>query len=635
MPSQELVFNIPIEKLVQYKYLNEIRDQLTANLGSWPLGHRQVEEKDIAFKLDNQFNHPEAILDAVLLNSQGNPLYFKDLVSEAPVAEEQLDHLVYFNGQPALDFEIRRSAKDDALTAANSLRRWVDDANKHLLDLPDHLSISMTQENWKLIKDRMSVLIENAIQGFALVIISLLIFMRFRMASWVALGIPIAFSVALFVLYCIGISLNMLTLFSFIMMLGLVVDDTIVVSEQAYHEFESGLNPTDAVLTALKKIGVPVLAATLTTVFVFIPLLSLKSLMGQVLIVIPIVAIAVLIGSLLECFFILPHHLKHSLLFSTKKTNQWHARAGQCFEWFYNNIGHPMLVMIVRYRYWSLSLVMMIFVAFIIFIHLAHIPFKFFPSPPGNVLYVDQVFDSELSDDLIKQHVDTLSNYLANRSDVEYTITHFNEASPATTGNVVRYKVTMPKSSYIVLGISEQAISRQGSDAIIRDIRDSLPDFPGRLEYQINPINMGPPGKEIMISLVSEEIDQLYLAAQDVVQYLSGLPSVYNIESKIKKYKRTVFNLKDAFKSRGLTQVSLANQMNVAINGTKVDLVDHPFILRSDVDDLPHLMQYPIKLNQSWYPLSEVVDVEKMSFLCCPGKEVNESSMFMHRLMMS
>ena len=121
VPSQELVLKIPIEKLVQYKLsLNDVRDQLEANLGSWPLGHRQVQEKDISFMLDNKFNHPEAILDTMLLNSQGNPLYLKDLVSEAPVAKEALGHLVYFNGQPALDFEIRRSAKDDALSAENS-----------------------------------------------------------------------------------------------------------------------------------------------------------------------------------------------------------------------------------------------------------------------------------------------------------------------------------------------------------------------------------------------------------------------------------------------------------------------------------------------------------------------------------
>ena len=163
------------------------------------------------------------------------------------------------------------------------------------------------------VRDRISLLIKNGLGGLVLVVSILFLFLSGKVAFWVAFGIPIALSGTLGVMLVSGQSINMVSLFALIMMLGIIVDDAIVVAEHAQFRHDSGINPENSAYDGARTMFIPVFTAAITTVAAFIPIFLITGIIGQVIEAIPLVAIAVLIASLIECFLILPGHLTMAL----------------------------------------------------------------------------------------------------------------------------------------------------------------------------------------------------------------------------------------------------------------------------------------------------------------------------------
>ncbi len=177
-----------------------------------------------------------------------------------------------------------------------------------------------------LISERINLMIENGGTGLLLVVLVLFLFLPMRIAFWVAAGIPIAFLATFGVMLGSGQSINMISLFGLIMALGIVVDDAIVIGEHAeYLRKKRNLHIQDAAILAAKRMGPPVLSAMLTTVAAFLPLFTIKGIIGVIISAIPAVVCAVLVASLIECFFILPAHLAHYGHSGSKRKIYWHA----------------------------------------------------------------------------------------------------------------------------------------------------------------------------------------------------------------------------------------------------------------------------------------------------------------------
>ena len=178
---------------------------------------------------------------------------------------------------------------------------------------PPQLRIEQYDAQAGLIKQRVQVLLNNGVTGLILVMLVLLVFLNGRTAFWVAAGIPTAFMAALATMMVLGESINMVTLFALIMTLGLIVDDTIVVGEHAAARREAGLGARQAAETGALRMLAPVMAASLTTVAAFLPLVAIGGIIGQIVGAIPLVVVAVILASLAECFLVLPGHLRESL----------------------------------------------------------------------------------------------------------------------------------------------------------------------------------------------------------------------------------------------------------------------------------------------------------------------------------
>ena len=220
----------------------------------------------------------------------------------------ETDQATRFNGKPAVMIEIFRVGDQDALAMGPEAKAYLEEVRE---DLPPGLNLSITGDETVMLRERLELLTKNALQGLLLVMITLALFLRFRLALWVTIGIPISFLGAIWLLPGMEVSINMISLFGFIIVLGIVVDDAIVVAENIHHHRTQGLSGIEASKRGAREMSKPVVFAVLTTIAAFLPMLFMPGTMGTFSRNIPLVVIGVLIFSVVESLFVLPTHLKH------------------------------------------------------------------------------------------------------------------------------------------------------------------------------------------------------------------------------------------------------------------------------------------------------------------------------------
>ncbi|WP_162654237.1 efflux RND transporter permease subunit [Lentilitoribacter sp. Alg239-R112] len=218
----------------------------------------------------------------------------------------------------AIELDVRRAPSADTLETAAILFDYIEEIRPQL---PDNIELKTYRVSSEALSERILLLVKNAAGGLLIVVLTLFIFLNARIAFWVAAGIPIALLATIGFMLVIGQTINMITLFTLIMMLGIIVDDAIVVGEHTNTRLEAGDDNITAAENGVGMMMTPVMAAMLTTLAAFSPILLINDTIGQIMGVLPYVVIAVLIASLIECFLILPGHLAHSL--RTKKIVRW------------------------------------------------------------------------------------------------------------------------------------------------------------------------------------------------------------------------------------------------------------------------------------------------------------------------
>ncbi len=222
---------------------------------------------------------------------------------------EDADLITSYNGRRAAVVEVFRTADEKVLEIAEAVQAHLD--AEVIPSLPAGVELEVWSDESTVLRDRLRLLLRNAALGLSLVLIALTLFLEIRLAFWTAVGIGISFVGTLAVMLLLGVSINVLSLFGFILAVGIVVDDAIMVGENIYAERERGVESAEAAVRGARRITGPVIFAVLTTCVAFTPLLLVPGTLGKILGAIPIIVIAVLVLSLLESLLILPHHLSH------------------------------------------------------------------------------------------------------------------------------------------------------------------------------------------------------------------------------------------------------------------------------------------------------------------------------------
>ncbi len=276
----------------------------------------------------------------------------------------ETDQSARFDGKRAALIQVFRVGDEDALQVAESVKNYVSRAQQRM---PEGIQLTIWNDDSLSLRSRLDSLLRNGRSGLILVILVLALFLRFRLAFWVAMGIPFSFLGAIWLMPTFYVSVNMISLFAFIVVIGIVVDDAIIVGESIYTEYERGKTGIQAAIDGVKGVAVPVIFAVLTSIVAFWPLLVVEGAIGKIMRFIPIIVIATLSFSLFESLFILPSHLSHFTKKKKEITKGWKgawARFQQgfnkAFQKFVERAYRPSLELGLKIRYITLACFLLI-----------------------------------------------------------------------------------------------------------------------------------------------------------------------------------------------------------------------------------------------------------------------------------
>ena len=296
-PDQLKAYNLPIEAVI-----NALR---THNL-NLPAGTLEMGTSEYLVRTMGEFNNLQEIENTIIrARPTGTPLRVRDVatVSDTYAKPRTLSHI---NGQPSISLSVQKKTEGNTIKLVKQIRQLVEQRKQNL---PEGTELSVVNDYSVILQERLGILQNNAVFGLILVVVLLYIFMGWRNAFFAALGIPVAFMATFFFLHWSGYTLSGVTLFGLILVVGIVVDDAIVVIENVFRRIQEGTPPKEAAVAGAQEVGWPVLAASLTTIAAFGPLMFMSGTSGQFLRIVPITAILVILASLFEVFMILPSHI--------------------------------------------------------------------------------------------------------------------------------------------------------------------------------------------------------------------------------------------------------------------------------------------------------------------------------------
>jgi multidrug efflux pump subunit AcrB len=531
---------------------------------------------------------------------------------------QDVDLSARFEGQPAGIINIYRVADQSALTVCDTVRRFVD---RFRSNLPDGVQAAMFADRSTILKSRLSLLVKNMAYGLCLVVLLLGVFLNLRLAFWVTLGIPIAFAAGMILLPTYDVSLNMTSLFAFIMVLGIVVDDAIIVGENVFRHSEQGAPPLKAAVEGTLEVGRPVVFSVLTTIVAFWPLLQAGGAMGKMMQSIPVVVMLVLAASLVESLFILPAHLTRSQAAArtagpaAAARSNWVARA---LKRFTDGPYHRWLATALRWRYLTIaSGVALLLVTLGIWMG-GHIKFTLLQKVESNNMNVTLTMPAGTPisrTQAVVDHIEAAARSVVARQErqrtegspplMEYISTtmgaHFGGGGGNNTGShLAQVRVQLIKGEK--REISTMAMTRMWRKAV-----GSIPDAES-ISYRSVLHDFG---NAIEVDLSMDDDDQLLAASEQLKHELQRYPGVSDIEDSFMPGKPEMqLKLKPAAANLGLTLNDLARQVRHALYGAEA------LRFQRDQDEVKVMVRYPESQRSS------LGNVEQMRIRTPEGIEV-------------
>ena len=306
-PDEEIHIEIRQQDMQRYGLtLAQVADVIGSNAIEQSAGSVKTEGGDILVTLDDRMYWAHEFRDIPLLtDDSGVQLRLGDVARVREGFSDSYDEVTY-DGKTAMRLKIYRAEEQTPITVVEAV---YDRLEEIIPQLPPGVELIVTDDDGETYRQRVGLLMKNAIIGLILVMVLLSLFLEYRLAFWVTMGIPTAFMGSLLLLPAMDVSINMISMFAFIVALGIVVDDAIIAGENIYEHMQKGMPFMDAAIYGAKEVAVPLAFAILTNVAAFLPLLALPGMMGKLFIAIPIVVVCCFLISWLEALFILPTHL--------------------------------------------------------------------------------------------------------------------------------------------------------------------------------------------------------------------------------------------------------------------------------------------------------------------------------------
>ncbi|HBR97891.1 MAG TPA: acriflavine resistance protein B, partial [Gammaproteobacteria bacterium] len=575
----EIAVDVSEQALRKYGLtLEAIASQINRQSLNLSAGNLRGERGEILVRTEGQAYARDAFL-AIPLRSDvsgrevrlGDVAEVRDGFHETPIKTR-------FNGEPAVLLEVYRVGQQSAIQVANEVR----DALAKLDNLPPGVEVTLWRDRSRIVKARLQTLTQSALQGGILVVLLLSLFLRPMVALWVCMGIPIAFMGGFLLLPWFGATLNVISLFAFIMVLGIVVDDAIVTGENVYTHLKRGSPPEQAAIEGTREVAVPVTFGVMTTLVALLPVGMVEGSRGPLFDEIPRVIIPVLLFSLIESKLILPAHLRHLRVSPARDTRNAFMRLQHAIAQGLERAIHRYYAPLLRASLQRKALTLSLFIAagIIVFslVFSGWMRYMFFPRVQSETARAALVMplgtDFALTDNYIERitqaahtlkdkHRDPTTGESPVRNILSISGAHGGSGPGYTYLGRVMFEITPP----------EQRASEITSAQLVREWRQLIGPIPGADSLTFR-AEIGRQSDPIHVRLMGDSVPELYAVGEALRAHLREYTGVFDIADNFSEGKSELqLRLKPEATSLGVTVRDLARQVRQAIHGLEIQRV--------------------------------------------------------------
>ena len=510
-PDRLEAFGLPI---------SEVAAAVKAHNLNLPAGSIETGGSEYLVRTMGEFTSVSEIENTIIRARQaGAPVRVRDVANVSDTYEKART-LSHINGQTSMSLTVQKKKEGNTIGLVKQVRELV---QKRRSELPEGTELHVVNDYSVILKERLGILQNNTGLGLALVVVLLWFFIGWRNALFAALGIPVAFMATFVFLYLTDATINSVALFGLILVVGVVVDDAIIVIENVFRHIQEGKSPRVAAVRGAEEVGAPVLSASLTTIAAFGPLLFMSGVPGQFMRVVPTVAILVLVASLLEVFLILPSHIAEwsPSRYREPRRNRWFVQLRRRY------IG--MLKRILRHRYIVVTAVMVlgIVVCVAAFILLDK---ELFPGEDFPQFYIklEMPTTSSLQEtSAVMAHVEELALSLP-KEDYVAVVTNVGFITPTSSTENARVGSNVGE---VLVELTPKDQRSRGVEEIISELRPKLALISGVERLTFDKLEGGPPqGGDVEVKIKGKEFPQLEELADLLKQELRKMEGVYEIQ---------------------------------------------------------------------------------------------------------
>lgn len=562
----EILVEVPQERLRALNLtLGEIADTIERAALDVPAGTLRTPAGDILLKTTERRDFASEFSSLpILSNTDGSRVRLSDIATVIDGFEET-ERENYFNGQRSVSIAVFSSDTQAPLEVAKAVRRFIE---KQRPNLPPSVNMRISRDRSIDYQERVTLLLRNGAAGLLLVLLALGLFLELRVAFWTAIGIPVSILGSLILMPVMDATVNMISLFGFIITLGIVVDDAVVVGEDIFHKMSEGMSRRAAAIAGARQMTVPVLFAVSTNIIAFLPLLFVPGEIGQFFEILPSVVIAVFTVSLVECLLILPSHLAFSRASEKKQT--WFARFDRLQSRFRDRLDlamerlyRPVLNLAIRFRYLTVTVFVGLLILLGAWIGSGRIDFVFRPA---------------IETDFIQAEIDLPSGTPVDRTrEVVFQVEEAAKRALARTGEediligfnaeVAEGASNSGESSVVLVPQSQRNITAAEFVQLWREEIGVIPD----IESLFFDWLYGPGGEaEVDVQLAHPEIATLRHAADEVAAAIARYPGVEDVRKSFgRQMPQLSFEIKPEGRSLGITAQDLGEQIRHAFYGAE------------------------------------------------------------------
>ncbi|MCG8615210.1 MAG: efflux RND transporter permease subunit [Desulfobacterales bacterium] len=571
--GHEFLIEIPLYNMMRLGLsVSDIESAVAAQNIDLPAGSLETEETDILLRFTEERKSVPELGNLVVVSSKtGAEIRLAEIARITDRFEDE-ENKILFNGRRAGLLQINKTKTEDALDIMDAVAEFLE---KERAQAPPGMAFELTQNVSTIVRDRLQMLVKNALQGLVLVFFAMVLFFPFKFSFWVVMGLPVSFALTFFFMNHLGLSLNMLSMVGLLIGVGILMDDAIVIAENVAANLEKGKNGFRATVDGITGVAPGVFSSFLTTCFVFGALaLSMKGDIGKVLYVIPVILILTLSVSLVEAFGILPNHLAHSLRHNGGVTTPNRFRRGieRALGWTREKVLGWIVDRAIDYRYLFVGLVIFAFIASISMIAGGVLKVRAFPEIDGDVIQARILFPQGTPLSRTEMYVNRLAD-AAEQINREMTPDQPGGADLIENTSIL-YNTnadageTGPHVATVSLDLLSAEIRTVTIDDIVNRWRHLTGNVPDAIALAFKEPAIGPGGLPIEIRLKGTHLDELKQASTRLINWLYQYRGVSDLYDDLRPGKPEIrITLKKGAKARGFDARMVSSQLRAAFYG--------------------------------------------------------------------